>query len=174
MWESIVKWIGLVGLDLAMLACLFLIPLGIPGNFILLGLALLAAWLGGFAAIGWVALLVMLGAVLLAELVEALLGAAMARRYGASWWGVLGALLGGFAGAIIGTAILPLLGSLVGAFLGAALGAALLEALKLRRMDEDALRAGWGAFLGRVLASMFKISVGMGIVAYVVFRTQGA
>lgn len=173
MWQSIVKWIGLVSLDMAMLTCLFLIPLGIPGNFILLGLALLAAWLGGFTAIGWIALVIMLGAVLLAELVEALLGAAMARKYGASWWGVLGAVLGGLAGAIIGTVLLPLLGSLLGAFLGAAIGAALLEAMNLRRLDEEAFRAGWGAFLGRILASMFKMSVGMGIVAYIVYRTHG-
>jgi len=172
MWHDALKIIGLVFLDLGMVASLFLIPLGVPGNFIILGLALLAAWLGGFQALGFASLMVMLTAVLRAELVEALLGSAMARRYGASWWGVLGALIGGFLGVLAGTALLPVVGSLVGAFLGAALGAALLEALNLRRLDKDALRAGWGAFLGRLLASFFKMGVGAGMAIWVVLRTH--
>ncbi len=172
MWQSLLKITGLVFLDLGLLISLFLIPLGIPGNFIILGLALLAAWLGGFQVLGLWSLLIMLAAVLLAELVEALLGSAMAKKYGASWWGVLGALLGGFLGVIVGTALLPLVGSLVGAFLGAALGAALLEAVNLRRVDADAMRAGWGAFLGRLLASFFKMGVGAGMVIWVILQTH--
>jgi len=172
MWQGILKITGLIFLDLALLVSLFLIPLGVPGNFIILGLALMAGWLGGFQAIGLWALLIMLAAVLLAELVEALLGSAMARKYGASWWGVLGALLGGFLGVIVGTALLPLVGSLIGAFLGAALGAAALEAVNLRRMDQEALRAGWGAFIGRLLASFFKMGVGTGMVIWVILRTH--
>jgi uncharacterized protein YqgC (DUF456 family) len=172
MWQSVLKVIGLIFLDLAMVVSLILIPLGIPGNFILLGLAFAAAWIGGWQAIGWLALLVMVLMVLLAEVVEALLGSAMAKKFGASWWGVAGAFLGGIAGVILGSALLPLVGSLIGAFLGAAVGAVLLEAWHLRRVDQGALRAGWGAFLGKVLASLFKMSVGMGIVIYVVLRTH--
>ncbi len=172
MWQSVLKVVGLVFLDLGLLVSLFLIPLGIPGNFVILGLALLAAWIGGFQAIGFWTLLIMLGAVLFAELVEAFLGSAMAKKYGASWWGVLGALLGGFLGVIAGTALFPVVGSLVGAFLGAALGAAVLEAVNLRRVDADAMRAGWGAFLGRLLASFFKMGVGVGMVIWLILRTH--
>jgi uncharacterized protein len=172
MWQSVLKIVGLVFLDLGLLVSLFLIPLGIPGNFVILGLALLTAWIGGFQVIGFWTLLIMLGAVLLAELVEAFLGSAMAKKYGASWWGVLGALLGGFLGVIAGTALFPVVGSLVGAFLGAALGAAILEAVNLRRVDADAMRAGWGAFLGRLLASFFKMGVGVGMVIWLILRTH--
>lgn len=172
MWESILKVVGLVFLDLGMLCCLILIPIGAPGNFILLGLVALAAWLGGFQALGWVALIVMAAAVVLAEVVEALLGSAMAKRYGASWWGVGGAFVGGIAGVVVGSALLPLVGTLIGAFLGAALGAVLLEAWHLQRIDGDALKAGWGAMLGRLMAALFKMSVGVGIVIYVVLRTH--
>ena len=172
MWQSILNVLGLILLDLAMLTSLILIPLGLPGNFILLGLALLAAWLGGFQAIGWLALAVMAALIVLAEVLEALLGSAFARRYGASWWGVLGAFLGGIAGVIVGSALLPIVGSLIGAFLGAALGAVLLEAWHLRRVDADALRAGWGAFLGKLVASILKVSIGMGIVIFILLRTH--
>jgi uncharacterized protein len=172
MWQSILKVSGLIFLDLGLVLSLFLIPLGIPGNFVILALALLAGWLGGFQAIGLWSLLIMLAAVLLAEVVEAVLGSAMAKKYGASWWGVLGALLGGFLGVIVGTAFLPVVGSLVGAFLGAAIGAAALEAINLRRVDQEALRAGWGAFIGRLLASFFKMGVGTGMVIWVILRTH--
>jgi uncharacterized protein YqgC (DUF456 family) len=172
MWDGALKIFGLVALDLGLLACLVLVPLGLPGNFLLLGLALAAAWLGHFAQIGWVALLVMLGLVLLAELVESLLGAAMTRRFGASWWGVGGAFLGGIAGSLIGSAVLPLIGTLVGAFLGAAAGAVLLEAWHRQRVDAEALRAGWGAFLGKLLASLIKVAVGLAIAVYIVVQTH--
>lgn len=172
MWQSVLKIIGLAFLDLTMLVSLILIPLGLPGNFILLALALLVAWLGGFQAVGWLALLVMAALVVLAEVVEALLGSAMAKRFGASWWGVGGAFVGGIAGVLLGSAVLPIIGSLVGAFLGAAVGAVLLEAWHLRRVDQDALRAGWGAFLGKLLASLLKVSIGMGIVVFIVIRTH--
>jgi uncharacterized protein YqgC (DUF456 family) len=172
MGEAALRVLGLILLDLGLLACLILVPLGLPGNFILLGLALVAAWLGHFASIGWVALLVMLGLVLLAELVESLLGAAMTKRFGASWWGVGGAFLGGIAGSLIGSAVLPLVGTLVGAFLGAAAGAVLLEAWHRRRVDAEAMRAGWGAFLGKLLASLIKVAVGLAIAVYVVAQTH--
>ncbi len=172
MWQTVLKVVGLAFLDLAMLGSLILVPLGMPGNFVLLALALLAAWLGGFQAIGWLALIVMAALVLLAELIEALLGSAMAKKYGASWWGVGGAFVGGIAGVLLGSAVLPIVGSLIGAFLGAAAGAVLLEAWHLRRVDHEALRAGWGAFLGKLLASLLKVSIGMGIVVFVVLRTH--
>ncbi len=172
MWQSILVVIGLVFLDLGMLCCLILIPLGAPGNFILLALTFLAAWLGGFHALSWLALIIMAALVILAEVVEALLGSAMAKRYGASWWGVGGAFLGGIAGVIIGSALLPVIGTLLGAFLGAAAGAVLLEGWHMRRIDGEALRAGWGALLGRLMAAMFKVSVGVGIAVYVVIRTH--
>lgn len=172
MWQSILKVLALIFLDLGILCSLILIPLGLPGIYVLLGLALLAAWLGGFQAIGWIALLAMLGFIVLAEVVEALLGSALAKKYGASWWGVLGAFAGGIAGVVLGSALLPVLGSLLGAFLGAAAGAVLLEGWHLRRIDGDALRAGWGALLGKLLASLFKMSVGMGIAVYVIMRTH--
>ena len=172
MWQDVLRIVGLIGLDLGLVVCLLLVPLGVPGNFIMIGLALLAAWIGGFQSIGWLALVLMLAAAVLGEVVEALLGSAMARRFGASWWGVGGAFVGGIVGAMLGSAVIPLLGTLVRAFLGAAAGAVALEAWHARKVDQGALRAGWGAFLGKLLASLFKMSIGMGIAAWIVLRTH--
>ncbi len=149
----------LVLLHLAVLAGMAAVVLGLSGNFILLGLALLVAALGHFAHLSLGAWLVLLGLAVLGEVVEALLGVAVARGFGATRWGMIGTFIGGLAGAAVGTAWIPLLGSLVGAFAGAFVGAFAGEILGGRRVPESA-RAGTGAFLGRVAATAFKLGIG--------------
>jgi hypothetical protein len=60
---------------------------------------------------------------------------------------------------ILGTAWLPLIGSLLGAFAGAFAGAFVGELLAGRATGES-LRAGFGAFFGRVAATVFKMGIG--------------
>ncbi len=150
---------------------LIAIPLGLGGNFVLLGAALLVAAIGGFSEIGWIALVILLLAVVLGEVIEALLGSLVAQKFGASRWGVIGAFAGGIIGAIVGTPIFPLVGSLIGSFAGAALGAVGLE-LAAGKDHGPGLRAGWGAFRGKVMATAFKVAVGMAIVSFVVWKTH--
>jgi hypothetical protein len=149
-------------LHLAVLAGLAAVVLGLSGNFILLGLALAVAWIGGFEHLGLGLLLVLLGPALLGELVEMLLGVAVARRFGATRWGMIGTFLGGLAGAALGTAWIPIVGSLVGAIVGAFAGAFAGEMLRGRRARESA-RAGTGALVGRVAATAFKLLIGLAI-----------
>lgn len=156
----------LVLLHLAVLAGLLAVVLGLSGNFILLGLALLVALLGDFqhlSLFGWFALL---GFAVLGEVVEAFLGIAAARKFGASRWGMIGTFIGGILGAAVGTAWIPVLGSLVGAFVGAFAGAFLGEFIKGQRAGPSA-RAGTGAFLGRVAASAFKLMIGFLIAIWI-------
>ena len=154
----------LVLLHIAVIGGLFAVVLGLSGNFILLGLALLVAWIGHFehlTLVGWLALL---GFAILGEVVEAFLGVAAARRFGASRWGMIGTFLGGILGAAVGTAWIPLLGSLVGALVGAFAG----ELLKGQGTGPSA-KAGTGAFVGRVAASAFKLAIGI-LIAYWTLR----
>jgi uncharacterized protein len=167
----IAHYLLLVLLDLALLAGWFAIPLGLGGNFILLGLALLVAVATHFTAIGWGAIGILAGAVAMGEAIEAFLGAVMARRFGASRYGMAGSLAGGIIGAMIGTAILPLIGSLIGSFLGSALGAITGE-LARGTSRARGLRAGWGAFLGKALAVAVKLSIGAAIIVFVIARTH--
>ncbi|MCA9728137.1 MAG: DUF456 domain-containing protein [Candidatus Eisenbacteria bacterium] len=161
----------LVLLDLGLLAGLLAIPLGLSGNFILLGLAVVVAIATKLQAIGWLALILMAVAVVAGEVVEALLGSLVARKYGASKWGMLGAFGGGLVGAALGTMILPVVGSILGSFLGAAAGAIGAE-LAAGKGREPGLRAGWGAFLGKVLATAFKTAIGLAIAVYLVVVTH--
>lgn len=162
-------WLAL--LDIAILLALLAIPIGLGGNFILLGLALVVAFATGFSAVGWIALAVMAIAVAAGEILEALLGSLMARRFGASKWGMLGAFVGGLAGAIAGTAIVPVAGSIVGSFLGSAAGAICAE-LAAGQQRNKGIRAGWGAFLGKVAATALKMAIGLAIAVWLIVATH--
>ncbi len=161
--------VGRVILYLVLLIGLVLIPLGLAGTFVMVGAALVFGLATGFDQITLRLLVVLLGLALLGEGIESLLGVFMARRYGASKWGMWGAFLGGITGAILGTPV-PVVGNLVGALIGVFAGAFALEWLGHGKSDSS-LRAGWGALLGRTLASAIKLGLGMVIMILVVART---
>ncbi len=146
---------------------LLLIPFGLPGLWVQVGALVLYAWFTGFVAVGATSILIVFALALAAEIGEFVLGARYARRYGGGRRAEWGAILGGIAGAFLGLPI-PLVGSVVGAFVGAFAGATLLE-LTTRRGTAPALWAGWGAFLGRVVATAMKgaVSVVIAVVALV-------
>ncbi len=150
-------------LALAQLVGLLLIPLGMPGIWLQVAALIGYAWFTGFATIGAPSIVAVALLALLAEIAEFLLGGRYARRYGGGRRAEIGAILGGIVGAIVGLP-LPLIGSVVGAFVGAFTGAALLE-LTTRRGAGPALRAGWGAFLGRVVATAMKGAVSVVVAA---------
>jgi uncharacterized protein YqgC (DUF456 family) len=89
-------------------------------------------------------------------------------KYGGSRRAGWGALIGGIVGAIVGVPV-PVLGSIIGAFVGSFVGAALFEYTRERHAG-IAVRAGWGAMLGRAAAAGVKIAVGLviGVVGVVV------
>jgi len=165
-WATIGHVGLLVLLDIGLLFSLIAIPVGLSGNFIMLGIALLIALLSGFQAIGWVALLLIAAGVAVGEILESLLGSMMARRYGASKWGMLGAYLGGIVGAILGTPLAPITGTILGSFVGAAGCAILFEWIHLRHLRRS-MPPGWGAILGKLAASLLKVLIGVATVAYI-------
>ncbi|MBA2564417.1 MAG: DUF456 domain-containing protein [Gemmatimonadetes bacterium] len=157
---------------LLLLACaigLFLIPVGLPGLWIVAGAPVLHRLLvpASELSLGWIGL--GLGLALLAEVAEALLGVLTARRFGATRWGMWGAFLGSIAGAIALSPLFPVVGTLVGAFAGAFAGAFLLE-WKKSRTFRAGWRAGLGAFVGRVAAMAVKTGVGVAIVTLVLLQ----
>jgi uncharacterized protein len=166
----LLRIMSLAALYLLLLLGLAAIPLGLGGNFIILAAGLALALVTRFQTVSVSALLVMAGMVAVGEILEAILGALMARRHGASKWGMAGAFVGGIFGVVPGTAVMPILGSLVGSFLGSACGAVLFEWWHRRRLDPS-LRAGWGAILGRLTSTFIKMAIGLAMVVYLVVRT---
>jgi len=138
---------------------LALVPLGLPGLWVMVAGVVGYGWLTDFRSVGVATIAVVLGLAFLGEIVEAWLGFRFARTFGGSRRSAWGALAGGIVGAVMGVPV-PIIGSVIGAFLGSFTGAALLE-FSLSRTPGTAVRAGWGAVVGRATAAAAKIALGI-------------
>jgi len=72
-----------------------------------------------------------------------------AKKYGSSRAGLWGAIVG----MILGILFFPPFGMIIGAFLGAVLAETLSG-----KPSQEALKAGWGVFLGILMAILFKLT----------------
>ncbi len=145
---------------------LLLIPLGLPGTWVMIVAAVLYDYLvPGTNKVGTVAVV---GSGILAaigEWFEFTLGAKYARKYGGSRRAGWGAIIGGIVGAFAGVPV-PFIGSMIGAFAGSFLGALVFEYSRERNANV-ATRVAWGALIGRVAAIAAKSAVGCVIAAWV-------
>jgi uncharacterized protein YqgC (DUF456 family) len=91
----------------------------------------------------------------------------LARRYGGSKRAGWGALLGGLVGAAVGVPV-PVIGSVIGGLVGSFAGAIAFEYTNSLHAG-TALRAGWGALLGRVAATTAKMGLGIIIAVVTLF-----
>jgi uncharacterized protein YqgC (DUF456 family) len=110
----------------ASLVGLVLIPLGLPGLWVIVLAILGYGWLTDFRTLSAGFILLIVALALLGEVFEAWIGFRFAQRYGGSKRAGWGALVGGLIGAIVGVPV-PIVGSVVGGFVGAFLGAAVFE-----------------------------------------------
>jgi uncharacterized protein YqgC (DUF456 family) len=140
---------------------LLLVPLGLPGLWVMVLGVIGYGWLTGFHAVGAITIAVVVVLAFVGEIVEWWLGFWFAERYGGSRRAGWGALVGGIIGAIVGVPV-PVIGSVIGAFVGSFAGAAVFEYTRLGSPG-IALKAGWGAVLGRAAAAALKIALGLAI-----------
>jgi len=162
-------WLLVTLLAAFLLVGLALIPLGLPGLWVmLLGIIGYGA-LTHFQAVGLVTLIVALVLAFAGEMIEWWVSYHYTQRYGGSRRAGWGALLGGMAGAFLGIPI-PVIGSVIGSFLGSFAGAAIFE---FTRDRSQALRTGWGALLGRMWATAAKTSLGVVMAVVAVFAVLG-
>ena len=144
------------------------IPFGLPGTIIILLCvfiyALLTHFGGGIGVPFFISLCVL---TLLAETADHWLSAIGARRYGASTASMWLSFLGGLIGAImIGGPLVVVfgpIGPVVGGFLGA-FAAVVAYELYSRKNLQEALRAGWGTFLGRMAGMVLKLVLSVAMV----------
>jgi uncharacterized protein YqgC (DUF456 family) len=141
------------------LAGLLLVPLGLPGLWVMAAGFLAYGWLTEFRSVSVAMIAIVVGLAFVGEIVESWLGFRYARRYGGSSRAGWGALLGGLVGAVVGVPV-PVVGSVIGAFVGSFGGAAVFEYSRSRRAGV-AVGGGWGAVLGRAAAAAAKIALGV-------------
>jgi uncharacterized protein len=130
---------------------------GVPMVF--LGL-LFGAWIGHFEIIGWTTIGILAALAIIASVVDFLAGAAGARYLGASSRAFWGATIGAIAGIFFG-----LVGMLLGPFIGAVLG----ELSGGSNMAQSG-RAGFGAWIGMVLATAVKLAIAFLMIGIFIFR----
>ncbi len=158
--------VALVVLAVVLLFGLVLVPLGLPGLWIMLGAALLYWVILPTGGIGIVTMVTASIIVVIAEVLEYTIAGKYTRRYGGSSRASWGAILGGLIGAVMGVPI-PVVGSLAGAFLGAFVGAFVGELTVHRAQRGNPARVATGALVGRAVAAAVKSAMGL-LVAVVV------
>ena len=134
-----------------------------PGPLFILAGAVVWAVATDFQTLGWGRLAVLAALAVLSFLLDFLAGAIGARRYGASRWGVVGALLGAVVGLFLGP-----LGLIAGCVVGAVVG-------ELARGADLAggVRSGLGALVGLLaglLADLVLAITMIGLFLYWVWR----
>ncbi len=149
----------LIILSVTLLVGLLLVPLGLPGIWIIVAAAAVYNPLTGTEAVGSgtiVGVLVLAG---VAEVIEFTLSARFTRKYGGSRRAGWGAIVGGLIGAVVGVPV-PVVGSVIGAFVGSFAGALVAEWSR-GVATGPATRVATGALLGRVAATAAKIGIGL-------------
>ena len=155
-------------LVVAVIICLVLNLLGMPGNWLAIAFVAVFAYFVPEGrvdiSLGTLIALVVLAA--LGEAIEFLAAAFGASKAGGSKRGAMLALAGSLGGGMVGLFAPippPVIGQVVGALLfasiGALAGAVLGERWKGRDLDES-LKVGHAAFWGRLLGTLGKILVG--------------
>jgi uncharacterized protein YqgC (DUF456 family) len=98
-----------------------------------------------------------------AEVIELIASAAGAKKGGASRHGAVGAVIGSLIGAVVGAPFLLGIGAIIGGVVGAGLGAVIAERGLRGRSWKDSAKAGQGAAIGRLVATVLKTTIALAI-----------
>jgi uncharacterized protein YqgC (DUF456 family) len=168
MTDMVIEYAWALLLVVTLAAGWMLTLFAMPGNWLMVAAAALYAWLmppESRTDLHWWAVIALLVLAIIGEILEFIAAALGARRGGGSKRGAVLAVLLSIPGAMIGAAIgvpVPVVGSIIGvvlfAGLGALAGAMLGEHWKGRTFDES-WQIGQGAFWGRILGSLAKVTI---------------
>jgi uncharacterized protein YqgC (DUF456 family) len=145
-------------LGVVLVVGLMLVPLGLPGIWLIVGAVAVYNPITGTNAVSTGTIVGILVLATIAEVIEFTLAARYTRKYGGSRRAGWGAILGGMIGAVVGVPI-PVIGSVIGAFVGSFAGALVAEWSRGTQTG-PATRVATGALLGRVAATAAKIALG--------------
>ncbi len=127
----------------------------VPGAVIILGTAIGHRFMvGPEKGMGWLGLAVLVALTLLSYGLEFLSGYFGAKYFGATKWGVIGAIIGGIVGIFTGFVTLlvaPIIGAIVGELIA---GKQLINAGK----------AGWGTLLGNLFGMIGKLLIALAMI----------
>ena len=127
----------------------------LPGTTIILAAAVIhRLMLGAEKSIGWGTIIVLVLLTLATYALDIFAGYFGAKYFGATKWGMFGAILGAIVGLFFGV---------IGLFVGPVIGAVAGEFIAGKRMI-DAGRAGWGSLLGNLGALVGKLIIALAMI----------
>ena len=149
--------LGSVAIVLGLIGCFVpLLPGPIVSYLALICISLVKKWEAYSPAF-----LIIMGVVTLAAtVIDYILPSVTSKKKGATKAGIWGSVLGMIAGIFF----FPPFGMLIGAFVGAVAGE-----LIFNKDRKNALKAGWGIFLGTILSIFIKLGVS-GVITYYFIR----
>ncbi len=148
----------IVLLILVLCVALLLIPIGLPGIWLMVAAGVAFLWLAPVAPFGWWVIAGCAAIALVSEALDFVVAARYTKKYGGSSRAAWGALIGGVVGAMVGV-----IGALAGSFVGALLGE---YSTGISR--DGATRAAIGATIGRAIAMALKVAAGCIVAAWLV------
>ncbi|OQX95201.1 hypothetical protein B6I21_06660 [candidate division KSB1 bacterium 4572_119] len=152
---TIVVIVGFILLFIGLIGCIIPAIPGPPLSFLAL---LLIAIVQGFAEPLTPKFMVLMAVItIIVTVLDYVIPVAGAKKYGSSKWGIFGSI----GGMIIGILFFPPLGIIIGAFLGA-----VVVEMMVGKEGKDALRAGWGVFMGTLLGTILKLTVSFMLTYY--------
>jgi uncharacterized protein YqgC (DUF456 family) len=163
--DTFLPILALGGLLVVLLGGLILVPIGMPGLWVMLAGGLLYWMLIPAGGIGMWTLGGAAVLVFAAEVLEFTISGRYTRRYGGSRRASWGAILGGLAGAVVGVPV-PVIGSVLAAFAGAFVGAYIGERTVHVERRNDPARVATGALLGRAVAAAVKSGLGVVVASW--------
>jgi uncharacterized protein YqgC (DUF456 family) len=145
--------LGVICLFIGLIGCIVPGVAGPPFSFLALILISIAKGWEPFSA---QFLILMAVVTIVVTALDYIVPAAGAKKFGASKAGFWGAVLGLFGGLIL----FPPFGMIIGAFLGAIIGE-----LTVGKEGSQALKAGWGVFMGVMFGMLLKL-IASGIMTF--------
>ena len=140
-----------------------LIFLGLPGTWVILGITGLWAFFTDAPNFGWHFFTLLAGMALMGEVIEFIAGYFGTKKYGGSGKGSVGGMVGAIAGGIMCAPLFFGFGALLGALAGGFAGCYLVEKF-CGASHAAALRAAFGATLGRFGGFVVKFGIGIGMI----------
>jgi uncharacterized protein YqgC (DUF456 family) len=128
----------------------------IPGTTIILAAAIIhRMMLGAEKSIGWRSIAILILLTLATYALDFLSGYVGAKYFGATKWGMFGAVIGALVGIVFG---------IIGLFIGPVIGAITGEFIAGKKLI-DAGRAGWGSLLGNLGGIIGKLVIALVMIA---------
>lgn len=170
-WGDLLRLSTVGGVLLAIVLGVLMVPLGLPGTWLIVVGGLLYSLIypfdgGTTSAIG--VNLTLIGLAIFGEIMEFLIGTLGSKPLKVSNGAIICAFIGGIVGAIVGVPVF-LVGALIGIFLGAFVGALVYEWVTLKSFGKALVNA-WAVLATKMVASFLKTALALGMGIYLAFK----